>query len=268
MAASSPLRPVPPASRAWIGGEPDAAQPLRLFTLPFAGGSASSFASWRAKLPPSMALTPVHLPGRERRLFETPIDAMPAMIAALATAIQPWLDRPYILFGHSMGAVMAYELAAALADLGAPPPDLLVVSGHGAPILPRTFRQISALDDKAFLAAVTELGGLPRQLLDEPELLELVLPALRADFRLCETYAWGARDPLSCPVLALGGRSDPIAGQAELESWQHMTTRPLRSRMFDGNHFFLSTATDAIICSIAETLAALRGQAAIGRAFA
>ncbi|MGY3453350.1 thioesterase II family protein [Bradyrhizobium sp. USDA 4353] len=241
--------------RAWIGGDPETPRRLRLFALPFAGGNAASFGEWPSRLPGWIAFSPVHLPGRERRIMEPAIDDAHALISQLVPAITPWLDRPYALFGHSMGAMLAYELTHALQQRGLPMPELLIVSGHGAPNLPRQFRDVSHLDDAAFVAAVTELGGLPSMLLDEPELLALVLPALRADFRLCETYRWSPRPPLSCPILAIGGRSDPIAGLPELQSWQAMTSAPLACEMFDGNHFFIHHALPAVVALIARAIA-------------
>ncbi|CCD97018.1 Linear gramicidin dehydrogenase lgrE [Bradyrhizobium sp. ORS 375] len=242
-------------SRAWIGGEPETTRRLRVFALPFAGGNAASFGEWSPKLPGRIAFSPVHLPGRERRIMEPAIDDAATLISQLVPAITPWLDRPYALFGHSMGAMLAYELAVALGERGLRGPELLIVSGHGAPNLPRRFPVISHLADREFLAAVMELGGLPSALLEEPELLALVLPSLRADFRLCETYEWHARPPLACPILAIGGRSDPIAGLPELRSWQAMTSEPLACEMFDGNHFFIHHAMPAVVALIARAIA-------------
>ncbi|WP_284416860.1 MULTISPECIES: alpha/beta fold hydrolase [unclassified Bradyrhizobium] len=242
-------------SHAWIGGDPETPRRLRLFALPFAGGNAASFGEWSLKLPGWIAFSPVHLPGRERRIMEPAIDDADKLISQLVPAITPWLDRPYALFGHSMGAMLAYELAQALQERGLPRPELLIVSGHGAPNLPRRFPVISHLPDADFIAAVMELGGLPSVLLQEPELLALVLPALRADFRLCETYDWRSRPPLSCPILAIGGRSDRIAGLPELQSWQAMTSQPLRCEMFDGNHFFIHHAMPAVVALIARAVA-------------
>ncbi|NPU13580.1 thioesterase [Bradyrhizobium sp. 83002] len=253
MPATSGTRSAP--GRAWIGGDPETTRRLRLFALPFAGGNAASFGEWPARLPGSIAFSPVHLPGRERRIMEPAIDDAQALIAQLVPAIAPWLDRPYALFGHSMGAMLAYELAQALQHRGLPGPELVIISGHGAPNLPRRFPVISHLADAEFLAAVMELGGLPAVLLEEPELLALVLPALRADFKLCETYDWRPRPALACPILAIGGRSDPIAGLPELQSWQAMTSQTLTCEMFDGNHFFIHHAMPAVVALIARAIA-------------
>lgn len=254
------------ASRSWIGGEAETSARLRLFALPFAGGNAASYGQWHLHLPAWIAFSPVHLPGRERRLMEPPLDDIRPLLAQLVAAIEPWLDRPFVLFGHSMGAILAYELSAALHARGLPAPDLLIVSGHGAPNLPRRFRTISHLPDAAFVAAVMELGGLPQALLDEGELLSLVLPALRADFRLCESYTWLARQPLPCPIMALGGHADPIAGPAELESWRAMTSRSLTCERFEGDHFFINQSTAAVVAHIVRGIAECSRDGRDGRA--
>ena len=243
------------ASRAWIGGDAETSRRLRLFALPFAGGNAASYGDWKLHLPDWIAFSPVHLPGRERRLMEPPLDDIKPLLAELVPAIEPWLDRPFALFGHSMGAILAYELANALHARGLPGPDALIVSGHGAPNLPRRFRIISHLPDPEFVAAVMELGGLPQALLDESELLSLVLPALRADFRLCENYAWFARGPLPYSITALGGDTDPIAGPSELESWRTMTSRSLTCETFEGDHFFINQSTAAVVARVVRGIA-------------
>ena len=243
------------ASCSWIGGDAETSQRLRLFALPFAGGNAASYGQWKLHLPDWIAFSPVHLPGRERRLMEPPLDDIQPLLAELVPAIEPWLDRPFALFGHSMGAILAYELATALHARGLPGPELLIVSGHGAPNLPRRFRTISHLPAPEFVAAVMELGGLPQALLEESELLSLILPALRADFRLCENYAWFARPPLPYSIMALGGRTDPIAGPTELESWRTMTSRSLTCERFEGDHFFINHSTAAVVARVVRGIA-------------
>ena len=244
-------------STPWLTAPTSARGELHLFVLPYAGGSATSFRRWGAALPDFVDFRPVHLPGRERRIFEPPIDAMAPMIAAMAPALAATIDRPYVLFGHSMGSIMAWELAAALIGLGLAAPAALIVSGHGGPTIPRTFHRISHLPEDAFLHAVAGLGGLPPEIREHRELLDLILPVLRADFRLCENYKWRPRPPLPVMVAAFGGSDDPIAGTEELNSWRDVATGGLSIYRFEGDHFFLESARVPVLACLNQILLTL-----------
>ncbi len=224
---------------------------VRLFCLPYAGSGAAVYRPWLAELPDAVELNVVQLPGRELRLREPPYKRMGALVAELAPAMAGLLDRPYLLFGHSMGALIAFELARALRRSGARPPDCLVVSGRRAPQLPDNEPPLHQLSDGAFVGAmVRRYNGIPRAILNEVELLRLFLPTLRADLELIETYEYAAETPLACPMIALGGQSDSRVSSADLLAWQAQTSADFRMRQLPGEHFYLQAERAALVAEI------------------
>src|SRR3954453_3800140 len=181
---------------------------LRLFCFPYAGGSAQVFRTWSEALPADVEVCAVQLPGRERRSSETPIRRAALAVEMLASALSRYLDKTFAMFGHSMGAMLAYEVARRLSAEFGCAPDHLFVSGHRAPHLPSRRRPLHHLADDAFIAGVRALNGTPREVFEHPELVELLLPMLRADFELLETYVELPGPRLSCPITALGGNAD------------------------------------------------------------
>ncbi len=182
---------------------------VRLFCFPHAGGGASLFHGWADRLPPAVEVCPVQLPGRETRFGEPPINRLGPLVGALAEALLPHLDRPFAFFGHSLGALIGFELARRLRRERGLEPVHLFASACAAPQRWGCVRPIHALPDAAFRKELRRLRGTAPAVLDNEELMEILLPALRADFALCETYAYGEDDPLSCPVTAVGGLRDP-----------------------------------------------------------
>jgi len=207
----------------------------RLFCLPFAGGGASFYAGWARQLG-DVELCAFRLPGREQRILESPLSDLQALIPPLLDSLRARVDAPYALFGHSLGGLVAFELARAARRAGLPAPDQLFVSGSSAPDQAR-IAAITHLPDREFLDRVREYGGMPEQVLREPELLELILPALRADFRVSETYSYAVEPPLECPIVALGGTDD--IPEESLRRWAAQTSGPFTLWMFSGGHFFL-----------------------------
>lgn len=243
------------AKRSWFAFQaprPDAR--LRLFCFPFAGGGASFYRPWIERLSPDVHVHPVQLPGRETRLREHAFDRLEPLIARLADALGAHLDRPFALFGHSMGALIAFELARELRRRQAPAPVRLLVSGHPAPQLPRRESTRYALPEPELVAELQRLGGTPPEVLAHPELMQLVLPLLRADFAVVETYAFRDAPPLDCPITAFGGTDDENAGEAQLEPWHAQTRGPFVLYMFPGGHFYLNDAADAVIQLVARDL--------------
>jgi medium-chain acyl-[acyl-carrier-protein] hydrolase len=230
---------------------------LRLFCLPYAGGAASIFRQWPQQLPPQVAVHPVQLPGRENRFTEPPFRALPPLVAALAQVLAPYLDQPFALFGHSMGAILSFELARALHAQGGPNPALLIVSGHGAPQLPDRDPPIHQLPQPLFLEQLQRFNGLPDEVLQHTELLELMLPLLRADFQLIETYVYSEAPPLDCPIVVLGGAHDPTVQRGELDGWRTQTRRTCGVHEFPGDHFFIRSAQAAVIQTLARELASV-----------
>ncbi|MEM8931654.1 MAG: alpha/beta fold hydrolase [Acidobacteriota bacterium] len=215
---------------------------LRLFCFPYAGGGASVYRTWRDALPNSVQVVPIQLPGRESRLREPAFRRMEALIASLDGAIRPLLDRPYAFFGHSLGASIAYELARTIEASGAKGPVRLITSGRRPPHLPQIKEPIHDLPDDAFVDALRDLEGTPDEALANAELMQLLMPLLRADFELVESYSdtWqDDRPQVSCPVTAFGGLRDRDVPREDVEAWSRYG-EPFRLRMFQGGHFFLN----------------------------
>ncbi|MGK4007729.1 thioesterase domain-containing protein [Sorangium sp. So ce1036] len=238
----------------WIGRpRPNPAARLRLFCFPYAGGSASVFSTWPHQLPPQVELCAVRLPGREARMSEPPFERLTPLVRALATGLAPWMTRPFAFYGHSLGALVSFELARELRRRGAPLPRRLLVSGRRAPHLPIS-DPAHDLPDREFLSWIRALGGTPEEILREPELLAMFLPILRADVAVNEAEPFVAEPPLECPISAFGGLADDRAGRAELEAWREHTRGPFTVEMFPGGHFFLRSARDLLLRSVSAHL--------------
>jgi medium-chain acyl-[acyl-carrier-protein] hydrolase len=212
---------------------------LRLFCIAHAGGGASAFRAWADALPPEVEVCLVQLPGRENRIMEAPFDRLAPLVEALADAVQPFLTLPYALFGHSNGALIGFELARTLRARGRPGPVHFFASGRRAPDVPADRGPIHQLPEPEFLADLQELGGLPAELLAHQELLSLLVPTLRADVAIHETYEFTEQAPLECPLTAYGGLADPKVQRHQAEAWARHTSGPFVLRMFPGGHFFL-----------------------------
>lgn len=233
---------------------PRPAARLRLICLPWAGGGASGYRDWAPHLPEDVEVVAVQLPGRESRLAEPSVSAMEPLVARLAAGVLGHLDRPFALFGHSMGALIAFELAHRLRSMGREPVHLFV-SGSRAPHLPsRRARDRHTLPDQEFLSTVRELGGLPPEVLASRDLLDLVLPALRGDFALVETYTWRAGPVLHSPLSAFGGVEDGDVDRDDLEAWSRHTTGPSRIHLLPGGHFFVHSAREGLLRIVAAEL--------------
>jgi medium-chain acyl-[acyl-carrier-protein] hydrolase len=235
---------------------PDAT--LRLFCLSHAGGGASAFRGWAEMVPQEVELLAVQLPGRESRLREPCVTRLADVVAGVLSGFERLLDRPFALFGHSLGALLAFETARRLIKDGGPAPLHLFVSGRRAPHLPRQHAPIAHLERDPFIEQVTRrYGGIPPQILQEPELLDLLLPALRGDMVLLEAYTYRTGSPLSCPITAYAGADDPEAGVDELTAWREHTVGAFNLRRFPGSHFFLQSSRGALLADVSATLMAL-----------
>jgi surfactin synthase thioesterase subunit len=211
---------------------------IRLFCLPHAGGSAMAYARWRRLLPSWIAAELVEFPGRGARMDE-PLGTDPHDLAwQLAGEIGDRLDRPYALFGHSLGAVVAYELAHGLIARGAPPPLVLFASGTEAPSVRDDSDWRRPRSDAELIAELRAIRGTPEEAIASAELMETFLPILRADFLMCGAFAYRQRPKLPCPIHTLGGTEDDCA-VAALEAWGRETEAGFRLDLLPGDHFFL-----------------------------
>ncbi len=212
---------------------------MRLFCFPFAGGSAFSFRDWPISLPDGVALAAVQLPGREQRITEPPFIRLEPLVFELANALIPYLQTPYVFFGHSMGALLAFEVARELRRRQMPIPAHLLVSAQQAPQLPVNTPAISHLPDSRFIASLKSLGGTAAETLNHTQLRQLLLPTLRADFAVCEGYSYRHEPPLSSAITAYGGLDDPRVSRVSLIDWKQQSTSRFKVRMLPGNHFFI-----------------------------
>jgi medium-chain acyl-[acyl-carrier-protein] hydrolase len=217
---------------------------LRLFCFPYAGGSAQVFRNWQRHFSPAVALSLAHLPGRAARIGEPAMKAVKPLVSALADAIIPQLPQTYAFWGHSMGALISFELARELRRRGQRGPVALFVSGRRAPQLPGSDRTTFNLPEREFIAELRRLNGTPNELLDHSELKNLFLPTIRADFELVETHVYEPEAPLTCPIHAYGGLQDETVPEGNMRAWQEQTSRAFKMRMFPGDHFFIHTAAD------------------------
>jgi medium-chain acyl-[acyl-carrier-protein] hydrolase len=227
---------------------------LRLFCFPYAGGGASIFRNWPDALEPGVEVLAVQLPGRETRIREACYTLMSTLMPVLRQALLPYFGAPFAFFGHSVGALIAFELARQLRRQGDPAPVQLFVSGHRAPHLADRDPPIHQLPDAQFLEELRRLKGTPKQVLENLELLDLLLPALRADFALYENHAYSPEAPLDCPISAFGGRQDQEVSREELEAWRDQTTRSFMLEMFEGDHFFLQSTQRALLQALSVAL--------------
>ena len=220
--------------------------PLRLFCFPYAGGGANIYREW-ARLLDNVEVVAAQLPGRERRIMEPPIDGMPDLTANLVRSIEPLLDKPFFLFGHSMGALIAYELASQLQQRGAPTPRHVFLSAYRSPDRASRNKQLHMLSDTEFMAELRRYGGTPDELLRNPEARELFLPMLRADFKLHETHIFHPRPPLRCPITTLAGTYDRIVSAAEMGGWMEKTACSCSQTTIEGDHFFLHESRSKVL---------------------
>lgn len=227
---------------------------LRLFCFPYAGGAANVFHRWQASLPPGVEVCPVQLPGRGKRIQEAPFTDVASLVEAAAAALLPFFDAPFAFFGHSMGGLITFELARHLRRAGAPRPAHLFVSGRRAPHLPSESAPTHDLPEAEFVEAVRQLEGTPAGVLEHPELRHLVLPLLRADFAVCETYAYRPEPPLDCPIGVFGGLQDRDVPREYLEPWAEMTTGPVTTRLLPGGHFFVNEQQPLLLRVLAQEL--------------
>ena len=229
---------------------------LNLLCLPYSGASAMVYARWRRKLPAWLNVRPVELPGRGARFGEALQTDMQALARQLAVEQRLAASKPYALLGHSLGALLAFELAYELQALGCPAPSALFACGTAAPTRREEYDGKDWREPKSDAQLIDELRqlqGTPEEVLANEELMGLTLPILRADFLLCGRYAYRQRPPLRCPLHVLAGDADR-ATQEQLLAWAQETLGPFDLQMFPGGHFFIHTEEDRVLDALASRL--------------
>ncbi|MER8062474.1 MULTISPECIES: alpha/beta fold hydrolase [unclassified Streptomyces] len=227
---------------------------VRLVCLPHAGGSSSFYFQLSKALAPAVDVLAVQYPGRQDRRLEPNIDGLPELADRVAEVMHHLADRPLALFGHSMGAVLAYEVALRMRDAGLPAPVRLFVSGRRAPSRDRDER-LHLASDAELLDEVRRLGGPHAALLGDPDIMDMVMPAIRSDYRAVERYRWQPGRILDCPVTVLTGDSDPRLSVDEAAAWEDHTTGPTELRVFPGGHFYLVDENARVSALLADRLA-------------
>jgi len=233
-----------------------ASAPCRLFCLPFAGAGASQFFPWKSLLPPFVELCTLQLPGREGRFREPAFVRADEAAEHVAREMLAWIDRPYALFGHSMGALLTFEVARSLRRRGCRLPFVLLLSGYPAPHLPRDQAPVSGLPKEQLIERLREMQGTPEVVLRDPELMNFLLPALRADFAICETYTFREEPPLPIPMVVFGGAEDNEAPPPRLEPWRLHTSAGFRQETLPGGHFFLHSSRERLLQHVVHALRA------------
>jgi medium-chain acyl-[acyl-carrier-protein] hydrolase len=230
---------------------------LRLFCLPFAGGGASAYRLWPAALPSWIEVCPIQLPGREDRYREPAFTSVTGLCGALARELEPYLDLPFVIFGHSMGALLAFEVTRTLRRVGAPAPQALLLAAYPPPHNALARNAIHHLPDAEFIDQMRRMQGTPEAVLQNADLMSFMLPILRADFQACDTYAWVDAPPLTCPIHMYGGEQDHEVAVTALEGWRRHTLGDFSVRVLPGSHFFVQAHRDMLLSDIVGRLSAL-----------
>jgi medium-chain acyl-[acyl-carrier-protein] hydrolase len=240
---------------------PRSSASVRLFCFPYAGGNAALFQSWSKNLPEQIELCAIQLPGRGDRLKELPFQSLADLVTALLPILPPYLDRPYALLGHSMGALISFEVARQLQFHQPSPHPLkhLFVSGRRAPHLPGRLPHLHQLSDREFLEELSYLNGTPAEVLNNAELMQFFLPTLRSDFSICETYRYVKGVPLTCPITVFGGVDDSIEPVDLMPGWNLQTQCQTLIEKVPGGHFFIQSQQQRILATIVSCLGKRQG---------
>jgi surfactin synthase thioesterase subunit len=236
---------------------PNPAARIRLFCLPFAGGTASAYRNWEWRVPECVQLAAIQLPGRETRYRDPLVGEMDVLVRQLANELAGWLDLPFAIYGHSMGARIGIELARQLRESDLPGPQHFFAAACDAPIharLPRRRPMLHRMTDDELIAQIGSLGGIDRDIAGNRELMDLVLPIHRADFRLMELHVPPSDRPLDLPITAIGGLWDDFVIIDALDDWRRETTAAFDLRLVDGDHFFLRGEPCDVVDVIVEKL--------------
>lgn len=221
--------------------------PARILGLPQAGGGCSAFVDCAGRLGPDVTMWGLNLPGRQARFNEPPRTDIESLVGEIvATLDTGWLDRPYALFGYCSGALLAFLVARAIRAEGLPAPSALVVASYPAPHLVRPPEGVHLLATDPFWTEILSYGGFPAELADQPDYREIFEPALRADYEMLAGFHHVDGPPLATPIVAIGGRHDPVLGRTDLLGWADQTTAEFSMHLLDGDHWLLETAAEGV----------------------
>ncbi|WP_432401622.1 thioesterase II family protein [Wukongibacter sp. M2B1] len=234
---------------------------IKLFCIPYAGGSATAYREWKKHIHPSIELCPIELAGRDSRFGGSFYEDVTEAVDDIYNIISKDLDGPYAIFGHSMGSVLAYELAHKIKSFNHTAPIHLFFSGRRPPHIERDNKDIHLLSDKEFMDEIMELGGTPKELLENKELLELFMPMLRADFKIVETYEYVEKNEvLDCNITVLWGKKEEGTTIGEIVQWRRHTDKSCKIHMFNGGHFFVAEFLQDIVHIINSNLQRVNGK--------
>jgi medium-chain acyl-[acyl-carrier-protein] hydrolase len=225
-----------------------------LFCVPHAAGDPGFFRRWCELLAPDIDVCRIALPGREPRRSEPPATRMDRVAGPLLEAMREYTAEPYAVFGHSMGAAIGYEVVRRLSAESLGNPVRLFVSGRRAPHTPLRHPPYHQLTDRDLARVLVRLNGTPKEMLDEESFVTGVLPCVRADFELLETWYPTLEPRLRCAVSAFAGDSDPEVSSGELLAWEQVTAGTFEARLFSGDHFYLKGARPAVLSAIRDAL--------------
>ncbi|MGC2743716.1 MAG: alpha/beta fold hydrolase [Candidatus Angelobacter sp.] len=245
-------------TRNWFERLPAQGPTLRLYCFPYAGAGADVYRSWQQWFPQKVQICLVHLPGRGRGMGEQPFAQLPPLVASIADRIDREPRHTYALYGHSMGALIAFELGREMFRRHGYGPEHLLVSGRRAPQSPTDEPVIFNLPHDQFLAELRRLNGTPAEVLDNPEVIELFITTLRADFELVDTYEYRPGEPLSCPITVYNGIKDIHVPTESSPAWQEQTSSHCKVRLLNGDHFFIRNPDQEFISAFkADVLSAV-----------
>ncbi|HSE19537.1 MAG TPA: thioesterase II family protein [Pyrinomonadaceae bacterium] len=234
--------------------KPNPQSRMRLFCFPYAGGTAAVFRNWPRYLPSEIEVCAIQYAGRGSRLAEPLSEDVVDIMNGVYADLQQFLTKPFAFFGHSMGALVSYEFARRLQREKQPEPFQLFVSGCTAPHVRSIDEPTYNLPEPEFIAELRRLQGTPGEVLDNAELMQLMMPIIRTDFKASQTYQYVPGPPLECPVRAFGGLKDEMVPREKVEAWSEHTNGSFRAQMLPGDHFFLNTSQSLLTRIIAQEL--------------